>query len=538
MKRLIKKYWLSIGIILLIFISNWFLLVKGLAWQHDIPFHYSRMLSLAETIKNGDILAFIHDTFYGYGYALGIFYNNFFFYIPALLCILGIPSMISYKILFFLINVATILITYFVSKQLIKDKKISFIITILYSLAEYRLYDVFVRGAIGEMLAFMIAPIIILGLYELIYGDYKKWYYFTIGFVLMLLSHLITTVLMALFCVIIILLNLKRLLNDKKRIYYLLLSGIVGLSLGAFCAFPILEQYLSSNIEIFVNGSHYVPSKSVVSLKALLIPDWFFKVYLGISIILLIPIRFLYKKKDIDNKYHNLISFSSILLVLGFICFISTTNIFPWVYLDNMLSFIQFPWRLLLYATLFLSISTSISLYILSLSSKKKIVKIISLYIILVSFIVCTLYSIQFGLRKNRYDDVITDPIGTGEYFIADTNVSMLTSNNQTITTNHEEIEFTYTKKGTTISITYDNNTYSDTYLELPLIYYLGYSNDANLKMEYGNNNLIRVYLNSESGSFTVSYTGTTIQKISYIYSFISLIGFTSYLIINKKRKK
>lgn len=534
MKKIIKENWIFITLVLLVVINSVWLIFKGLPFQHDIEFHYSRMISLANTIKNGDILALVHDAFYGHGYALGIFYGNFFFYIPALLCIIGIPKILSFKLFYILINIGTVIITYFSMKGIIKDKKVSVFITILYCLSEYRLYDIFVRGAVGEMIAFMVVPLVMLGLYEIIYNDSKKWYLFSIGFVLLLLSHLITTVLMALFCIVIIIFNIKRFIKEKERFKYLIISGIVGILLGAFFLFPILEQYLFSDISIFVDGSVYYPEGT--SIFRLIIPKWFFSCYLGISIIILIPIRLFLKKNDVDKKYHTILSFSDLLLILGIVAWIFTTNIFPWSLLGDILSFIQFPWRLLLFATLFISISIGITLYLFLKSDYKKVVNTIFKFIVVVSVATVSLYSAQYGIRKNHYDSFSEEEIGNGEYLLANTNADEIENNEAVVISNNSELEFSYVKKGTSMTVQYSNNLEDDTYIEVPLFNYLGYKVEPDLKISNGSNDVIRIYLDDEEGSFKVCYEGTLTQKVSYTISLISLISFGLYLVKTNKK--
>lgn len=534
MKKFIKDNFIFIVLILLMIINSGWLIFKGMPYQHDVEFHYSRMISLANTIKTGDFIALVHDAFFGYGYSLGIFYGNLFFYIPSLLCIIGVPEMLSLKLFYILINIGTVIIAYFSMKNIIKDKKVSLFITILYCFSEYRLFDIFVRGAIGEMLAFMIVPLVIWGLYEIIYNDSKKWYLFTIGFVLLLLSHLITTVLMAFFCIIIILFNFKRFIKEKARFKHLIISGFVGVLVGGFFFFPILEQYFFSNINIFINGSYYLPVG--MSFFRLLVPKWFFSCYLGISIIMLMPLRFFLKKKNIDKKYHDILSFSDLLLVLSYVTWICTSDIFPWNVLGNILSFIQFPWRFLFFSTLFASISIGISLYLFLKSDYKKTVKSIYAFITIISLASITLYSLQYGIRKNHYNEFEVNEIGTGEYLLVNTNMYELEEKEPLFISNNQKLVFDYVKMGTKVKVNYSNNLVKGTYIEIPLINYLGYKVSPSLKIVNGNNNLMIVYLDEKEGSFEIKYSGTLIQKVSYSVSIISIILFGLYIVkVHKK---
>lgn len=529
----IKKNKTYIILIFVFMISIMWLITKGLPWQQDVEFHYTRIVGLANSIKNHDYLALIHDTLYGHGYANGIFYSNFYLYIPAILCCFGMSYIHSIKLLYILINLATILIMFLVSKKFTKKDSIALIITVLYMFSSYRMLDIFVRGALGEMLAFMIIPLIILGIYEIIYGNYHKWYYFSIGFVLLLVAHLISTFLFAIFMIIIILVNLKRLLKNKKRINYLLLSGLVGIFIGAFALFPILEQYLIKAVAIFSSGSTYLPKDNAINIINLLIPSSYASVYIGIGIIFLLPIR-LYINKNINKEDNNKLNFGDLLYILGIIAWLFISKIFPWHFIGKYCEFIQFPWRLLIISTSFLIFSYLIYLDILSKQQNKQILKYSFIVIIISSFLNIEFYSIQYGIRKNQYTTFDINEIGNGEYLPTGTNLDRL--KNQTIKSNNNDIKINYNKKGTSITINYHNNLKNNTYIEIPLLNYKGYSS-SEVKIKKGNNNLIRLSNLKERGKINLSYKGTKIQNYSYIISFISWIILLIYIILEKRKE-
>lgn len=515
---------------IMVFSSLW-LLSSGMPYSHDIHFHYDRMIGLSRTIRNDNFLALIHDYFYGYGYASGLFYGNFYLYVPALLNILGLSYMSSFKILYLLINILTTISIYYVLKSITKDKKISVIGTIIYMFSNYRIVDVFVRGALGEMLAFMIIPFVILGLYEIVYRDYKKWYIFSISFVLLLLAHLISTFLLALFVFIFILCNYKKLIEDKNRIKYLMISGIVGLLLGSFFLLPIIEQKLYGNISIFEGKSVFLPQKDIVTFKDFLIPTNFFNKNLGIVLILLLPIRFFIKKDKVKEK--DLLKLADTFYILGIIAWIFTTKIFPWNVVGNSLSFIQFPWRLLIVTTPFLVFSYCIYFKYLD---NKKLLKGIYWFAVIVSVSEMLLYSVQYGYRKIQYNTFPKNEIGTGEYLIYKTNVKDFDKIKHDIVTNNSNMKIDYNKKGTKVTIKYSNNNKSNTYIEIPVFNYYGYK-ASGAKLENGKNNVIRLNIKDTEGTIKVSYKGTNIQKVSYIVSCITLLGLVVYIIKEKRNE-
>lgn len=531
MLEILKKNKTILILIAIMIISSMWLLTSGMPYAHDIEFHYDRLKGLTNTLATGDFFALIHNTFYGYGYANGLFYSNFYLYIPAFLCLIGLSYMTSFKILYVLINVFTTLSIFWCLKRITKDNKISIIGTILYMFSNYRMVDIYPRGALGEILSFMIIPIVILGLYEIVYGNYKKWYLFTIGFVLLLLCHVITTFLMAIFVFIFLICNYKKLFKENNRFKYLIISGIVGLLLGLFFLAPIIEQKLYSSINIFESESYYLPQDYIVSIKNFLIMTDFFNEYLGFSLILLLPIRYFIKKKNIKNK--ELLVFADYLFVLGIIAWISTTYIFPWKLIGNSVSFIQFPRRLLMVSTPFLTISYMIYL---SFIDKIKVKKYIYFIVIVFSFLEISLYSVQYGIRKVQYNSFIDNEIGSGEYLLYKTNISNFENISHNIKTNNYDLVMRYNKNGTKVDIEYRNNNKDNTYIEIPLFNYLGYEVKG-AKLANGNNNVIRLLPLKESGRISVRYGYTEVQKISYIISGITLVGLVIYIYMEKREK-
>ena len=530
-----KKLTILILTSLIILTSIW-LIPSGLPYSHDIAYHYTRLVGLTNTIKNGDFIALIHDILNGYGYANGLFYSNFFFYIPAFLSLIGISYINAYKMFYLIINISTVIVSYKCFKSILKNNKYALITTTLYTLATYKIMDLIVRGAMGENLAFIFIPLIILGLYEIIYRDYKKWYLFTIGFVFLLLSHLITSILMGIICLIIILINYKRFTEDKKRIKYLLLSGVVGLFLGAFFIFPILEAYMDKNIKIFVYGSkEALPSEFSTKIIELFIPlELLFK-NVGYGIYILLSILYLVKKEKIKKN-----SFANLLIIMGLILIIFTTNIFPWKLVDKYMTFIQFPWRLLTIITPFLILG--ISIYAMELKEKKYLKKIYMTSII-VTFLMASAYIGLYTVIMPRYKS-FPEEIGNKEYTIKDTIINKKNDDSNTLdlsnleenryVTNNKELIFSYEKHGKNINIKYENNNLKDTYIEVPLFNYKGYKADG-AKIVNGNNNVIRLKLNKTKGEVNLTYHMTLIEIVSYIISFISWMIFIPYLVIKKR---
>ena len=99
-------------------------------------------------------------------------------------------------------------------------------------------------------------------------------------------------------------------------------------------------------------------------------------------------------------------------------------------------------------------------------------------------------------------------------------------------------------KNGTNMSFQL-NQAQSGTILELPYIYYLGYS--ITLENEKGKtilepyeseNGFVAIHLNgTEKGRINVTYTGTNIMKGGMVVSILSLSGMVLYMYVCKRTK-
>lgn len=115
-----NKY--NIGLLILTFISCIPLFSYGIYAGHDTAFHLLRIEGIAEYIVEGQIPSFIHPVYgRGYGYATGIFYPQLFFYIPAIFRVAGMSIVNAMKIYAAVINILTVLISFFSFRKLFGD---------------------------------------------------------------------------------------------------------------------------------------------------------------------------------------------------------------------------------------------------------------------------------------------------------------------------------------------------------------------------------------------------------------------------------
>lgn len=149
---------------------------KQTIFSWDLCYHLNRINEIALNLQEGQFPVLIHSHLMeNLGYANSIFYPELFLYIPAILKIFGMGSLLSYKIFLMIITFFTFLFMDLTAKKIFKNIKISYLASILYTFSLYRLMDIYVRGALGEVLAIAFFPLLLYGLYDIIFEEGKKW---------------------------------------------------------------------------------------------------------------------------------------------------------------------------------------------------------------------------------------------------------------------------------------------------------------------------------------------------------------------------
>lgn len=431
----------------------------------------------------------------------------------------------------------TLIFTYYSANRIFKNKNVAWTTTILYSTAFYRLTDIYTRGAIGEVLALVFLPLVLCGIYEIIFGENKKWWIICFGIFGIINSHILSFAMTVILILGICLLNIVRIFKDKKRLITLIVAGIISILLIFSFVLPYLEQSNNDkfNVDEKIYSGTFVKSYAV-SLQEL-INNEFNKgnFYKGIGTILLVlPIFIL----GIKNKDEQTI-FMRQLFGIGIILLFMTTSLFPWEKVCTKFDFIttiQFPYRLNILTTVLFSFVAGYAICNI-IENKPELNKLV--YIILILFTLNLLSTVDINADNYTLDTIATfAPVGNGEYKpygMIDTDTKVHNIANQ------EEIEFL--KKSTKLEFNYTNSK-DEMIIHIPLTYYKGYV--AYIESENGTKtNLILeedpitkniIVKNDEilNGKITVKYKMTVMQKIGYSITIITLIGLVVYIINDK----
>ena len=384
MKSIVTGLLISVPVILATLPCISYYVIEGF----DLNFHLMRIEGIAEAIKNGCFPVRIQTNWLnGYGYPVSIFYGDMLLYFPAILRVMGMSLQEAYKWFLFSINVLTALTMYFAAKGITDSRKMGIIASYLYLLLPYRLSCIYTRSGVGEYSAMAFFPLIIWGIYRIYTEDIKKrewkslWLISTIGFTGVIESHLLSTVLAGIFTVLCCMILYKKTFQ-KERIVELIKVVLTTIMVNATYLIPLLDymqkEYKVSNsaqnASIQTQGAFFaqifslLPVGDGVSLSVVenlsnpneITVSLGLVAWIGIGLFL-VYILFDLRKRVLDLGDHIERNTVYLLFAMSMIAILVSTIVFPWdTFGEKLGSFksiftsIQFPWRYLSVASVFL----------------------------------------------------------------------------------------------------------------------------------------------------------------------------------------
>lgn len=316
---------------------------------------------------------YVPDLSFGFGYPLFTFVYPFPFYIAEVFHLIGFSLVNSVKLVFGLSIPLSMYFMYQLLRKYLSELP-SLAGAVLYVYAPYRVLELFVRGTIGEIVAFVFFPLILLAVVK------KKPYILALSFAGLVLSHNIMAYMFVPFLLIFI-------IADKS--FWVSLKGLLlGLLGSAYFWVPaIFESKLMKYDTVFNFYDHYP------TLKQFITPYWgygasvpgpydtmsFYMGAVGILTILLGLIIYLIKFKEFSRDEKTIVGWGLVVFLVS-IFMMNHRSAFLWRNLP-LLPYFQFPWR-------FMAMITLISpTFLISISKIKniKIVNVLSFLIIVFS---------------------------------------------------------------------------------------------------------------------------------------------------------
>lgn len=514
---------------------------------HDSYFHFGRLQSLMDALKDGRIFIYPdYRVMEGYGYFTRAFYPDFIL-VPFALIGNITDVEFAYQFMIFTMTVLCGIFTYKMMMRIFDSPYAAAIAALLFTFAMYRLLDIYHRGALAEASSFTFIPLVFWGLYEIVKGDYRKWYIITIGYSLLILTHALSSVLMFITMLIILVICYKSLVKDPKRLWYLVMAGMATIPIIAYFLFPMLEQMASNTFYYDVNPltsikDNILGTYAIVwgMFSGIVYPERAFIPGTGLLLTCAIMLRlFVYGK----SKQLGMIDVG---VTIGLVYIFASSYLFPWsVFPFNKLSFIQMPWRLYEFSSFFFAVAGG---YYLSriLKSHRRCLLAGGMICISILFVIINDAKMYHDVRSTV--GVVREKNAENNYHLIGIeylpekvpSVDYIASRGDVVKIDELSANISELKKDNG-RLYFNVNIEKPEKLEVPFIYYKGYKaalKGEELAVSESKNGLVEVFA-EKSGYIEVFYAGTALQKVSWFVSLFSILGLCVYIfIVRNKHKK
>lgn len=371
---MVKKYF---PLLVLFTISSLYLYPffhKGIFLTHDGENHIARIGAYYKAFANGQLPPrWAGDLNYGFGTPAFIFFYPLSGYVGSLLHAFGFTLTDTFKLLLAISFLAAPLTFYLWISRIVKPQT-AFVSSLLYGLSSYHFLDMYVRGDIGELFAFVFIPLVFFSLQNLKSQKKTNIVLGAFSYAFLVLSHNILSLLFsAVFFGYIVF------LNPKKNWVSAFAMLVFGLLLSAFFWMPALFESKFINHAAF---TEYYKSQFPYFLQ-LFYSNWGFGtnvrgnggLFPGLGIVLTVlvftSIFTMFKKRKQPFLFWIFVFFFSLFMTTPF-------SIPVWDHIP-LLPQMQFPWRFMAVASF--SAVVLVAYFLDRLNSKKINILVILLFL-------------------------------------------------------------------------------------------------------------------------------------------------------------
>lgn len=544
----------------------------------DLIFHLLRIEALTESIRRGELAVRIGSMWLsGHGYASSVFYGDTCLALPAFLRILGFPMDSTYRIFLLAVNLATAWIAYISFSKCFGSRVVGIFGCALYTLAPYRMYNIYNRAAVGEFTAMIFLPLLVWGFYRIYTEDPEEkgylwnWVIPVVGFSGIIQSHTLTCEMVGVFVILLCLILWKK--TFRKRTF-LVLCSIVGMTVlaNAWFLIPFLDlmsadrYHFGNNANVLIQSRGIYPAQIFYTLQAGGSSSRFVEngmldtepIGLGAALLLCLLLwLFLRSERKRDflsvgrykEKWAGDIGFG-----LTAVALFMSTRYFPWDFLSShsrllatMIGSLQFPTRITSIVTILgVFVACVMGLWaargkVAFLSGKAVLALIVLISVFFGSYQVNSiLLTREEFLRLYSMGNAGTTAVLGAEYLPLGTSISHMTYHAPIL--GDGVVMEGYRKDG--LEVTADVSSARESYVELPLLYYKGYRAENTdtgeaLSAVKGDNGDVRLLLPEHfQGSIRVWYAGMWYWHVAEILSLAVGGGFLVCLLLKKATGK
>lgn len=411
MFEIIKKNWhlflyfiLSVFAILPFFASGFFTV-------HDDT-QVARIYVMAKSLSDGMFpVRWVQDLGYGFGYPIFNFYSVFPYYLGGIFVNFGLDVLLATKTVFIIAIIFSGISMFLLVKNFF-GKTAGLVSAITYLYFPYHAVNTYIRGDLAEIFAYAFLPLVFLGFFKIHEKEGSAKFNIIISSAALsavIISHNLSFVMAFLF---VFLFAIFSLIFGKQRTRLAISYGailIIAFLLSAFYSIPaIFEMKYSNVMSIIGGGSDF--RDHFVCITQLWDSPWGFggsapgcidgmSFKLGKINILLVGLAFVLFiikfNKNKDKRF--MMSFSFLAFIISAFMTLSYSEL-----LWNMpfMNFLQFPWRFLNFAGLFIAMIAGFLIWQVEKLLNNRTSMILALIIILLTLF----YNLRLFEPKTIHD--------------------------------------------------------------------------------------------------------------------------------------
>lgn len=533
---------------------------------HDLAFHFYRIEGLYRALSSGDFPARLNPLeIYGHGYVSATMYPQMLLYPIAMLRFLDVSLSTCYKFFLAALNIGTALTTYYAVKNMTGSKKMGILASFLYTFSAYRLVAMYVRASVGELSAMAFLPLVAWGVYECLWGRQKRWPILVLGMTGVLESHVLSTEMCALFLLLELFwwLCSRRKSDVKSRIMAGARAVAVTLLLNLTFLVPFL-YFSTQNLQCF--GQSSILSNHVVYFSQMF--SLFLKtggsslprgttvnempLTVGTALLTGLIVFFVWSgKSTLENSKGKRHMIGIHCAAYSVLALFMMSWLMPWSGLITRLPLlykltasIQFVWRFLGPASLFMALCTSIALVAASEENKEHA------HFTGIVVTLCLVSSMSLFDDLKNFEQQFRDPMSI-EWAIPNLDELYLYSGDSRFayfwgdeprTASRTAVAFSdYRKNGTRISANVTPSEHNaDDYVLFPLYYYPGYEIKINGEKTgvFAIDSLVACKLPSAPSKIEIRYAGFPIFRAADLVSLLTGLGICGLFLMKRFKKK
>lgn len=267
-KQYLHKYrtpLIALTLVLTPLLGLFFLMIIGKLYEGtDIAFHYQRFIELRYDIAHHVIPQFFNHEAAPMGSAINIYYP-YESLLPFILATWFIHRPMTLVMgVYFGIWYSTSLSSYYSAKKYFHSYKTGLLFSVLYTAASTIGNALILNDDIGQALGFAWQPLILFG-FLCVLKDGKRWKMLVVGMSLLIMSHLLTTILIAVLLAVIAVCNIKRIFTHRDVILGYIKAVIMTVLLTMIFWMPFLYTSIHNNFYNPGNSKQFWMSGLIIS---------------------------------------------------------------------------------------------------------------------------------------------------------------------------------------------------------------------------------------------------------------------------------